>query len=45
MAIGKSGIIFDLEKLSIKFGNFNVIQNGKLYSNYNETEIAVYERL
>ncbi len=42
MAIGKSGIIFDLEKLSIKFGNFNVIQNGKLYSNYNETEIAQY---
>ena len=42
MAIGKSGIIFDLEKLSIKFGEFNVIQGGKLYQNFDETIISNY---
>ena len=42
MAIGKSGIIFDLEKLSIKFGEFNVIQGGKLHQNFDETIIADY---
>ena len=42
MAIGKSGIIFDLEKLSIKFGEFNVIQGGKLHQNFNETIISDY---
>jgi len=42
MAIGKSGIIFDLEKLSIKFGEFNVIQNGKLHQNFDETVISDY---
>ena len=42
MAIGKSGIIFDLEKLSIKFGEFNVIQGGKLHPNFDETIISDY---
>ena len=42
MAIGKSGIIFDLEKLSIKFGEFNVIQGGKLHQNFNEMIISDY---
>ena len=42
MAIGKSGIIFDLEKLSIKFGEFNVIQGGKLHQNFDETIISDY---
>ena len=30
MAIGKAGMQFNLEKLSFKFGNINIIQNGKL---------------
>ena len=42
MAIGKSGIIFDLEKLSIKFGEFNVIQGGKLHQNFDEKIISDY---
>ena len=42
MAIGKSGIIFDLEKLSIKFGELNVIQGGKLHPNFDETIISDY---
>ena len=42
MAIGKSGIIFDLEKLSIKFGELNVIQGGKLHQNFDETIISDY---
>ena len=42
MAIGKSGIIFDLEKLSIKFGEFNVIQGGKLHQNFDEIIISDY---
>ena len=42
MAIGKSGIIFDLEKLSIKFGEFNVIQGGKLHQNFDEAIISDY---
>ncbi|RPG12626.1 MAG: bifunctional glutamate N-acetyltransferase/amino-acid acetyltransferase ArgJ [Pelagibacteraceae bacterium TMED232] len=42
MAIGKSGVQVNLDKLSIKLGNFFIVQNGKLFSNYNETETAKY---
>ena len=42
MAIGKAGIIFDVEKLSIKLGNLNIISNGKLNINYDETEASDY---
>ena len=42
MAIGKAGIIPNYDKLSIKFGDFNIVQNGKLNSNYNEIETADY---
>ena len=42
MAIGKSLINFDLDKLSIKFGNHNIISNGKMSSLYNETELKNY---
>ena len=42
MAIGKAGVQINLDKLSIKFGNFLIIQNGKLYSNYNEAELSEY---
>tara|TARA_B100000963_G_scaffold108816_1_gene94683 strand:- start:1174 stop:2424 length:1251 start_codon:yes stop_codon:yes gene_type:complete len=42
MAIGKSNVLIDLEKLSIKFGEFSIISNGKLNLNYNETDIKNY---
>ena len=42
MAIGKAGVMINLDKLSIKFGNTLIIQNGKIYPNYNETEVSDY---
>ena len=42
MAIGKAGIILNLDKLAIKFGNLTIVQNGKLFSNYNELETKEY---
>tara|TARA_B100001093_G_scaffold513719_1_gene586213 strand:+ start:662 stop:1963 length:1302 start_codon:yes stop_codon:yes gene_type:complete len=42
MAIGKSEIQIKLDKLSIKFGNINIVQNGKLSNSYNEKETAEY---
>ena len=42
MAIGKTGIIVNLNKLSIKFGEHSIIQNGKLNINYNESEVSNY---
>ena len=42
MAIGKAGVPINFEKLSIKFGNNFIIQNGKLCVDYDETEIANY---
>jgi len=42
MAIGKSGIPINIEKISIKFGELLIIQNGYLNSNYNESEVASY---
>ncbi len=39
MAIGKANVSIDIEKLSIKFGEITIIQNGKLSVNYNE-EVA-----
>jgi len=42
MAIGKAGVQFNYDKLSIKFGNLNIIQNGKVNSNYNEDEVSDY---
>ena len=42
MAIGKSGIPINIEKISIKFGELSIIQNGYLNSNYNESEVASY---
>ncbi len=42
MAIGKSNVLIDVEKLSIKFGEFSIINNGKLNLNYNESDIADY---
>ena len=42
MAIGKSDAIINLQKLSIKFGDINIVQKGKLSNNYNEKEAADY---
>tara|TARA_A100000164_G_C21893973_1_gene766896 strand:- start:503 stop:1804 length:1302 start_codon:yes stop_codon:yes gene_type:complete len=42
MAIGKAGVPLNFEKLSIKFGDINVVQHGKLYNNYDEKETSDY---
>ena len=42
MAIGKSGVILNLDKLSIRFGDIYIVQNGKLFTNYNESEVSSY---
>ena len=42
MAIGKAGIAIDIDNLSLKFGELNIIQKGKLNSNYNEKEASDY---
>ena len=42
MAIGKAGVQINLEKLSIKFANISIVQNGKLNPNYNENELSDY---
>jgi len=42
MAIGKAGIQVNYEKLSIKFGNLSVVHNGKINSNYDESEVSEY---
>jgi len=42
MAIGKAGVAINIEKLTIKFGNINIIQNGKINVNYNEDETSDY---
>ena len=42
MALGKSGVQIDIEKLSIKFGDLFVIQGGKLSANYTEEKALDY---
>ncbi len=42
MAIGKAGIKVNLKRLSIKFGDIKIVQDGKLHQNYNEKEVANY---
>ena len=42
MAIGKSNVLINLEKLSIKFGDLSIVSNGKLNPNYNESEVINY---
>ena len=42
MAIGKSNVLINLEKLSVKFGEFPIINNGKLSINYNELDVLNY---
>ena len=42
MAIGKSEVQIKIDKLSIKFGDLNIVQKGKLHNSYNEIEAANY---
>ena len=42
MAIGKAGPNINLRKLSIKFGDFKIIQDGKIHQSYDEVEISKY---
>ena len=42
MAIGKSNVEINLNRLSIKFGDLNIVNKGKIYHQYNETEAANY---
>ncbi len=42
MAIGKSGVNLNLKKLTIKFGEVIIIQNGKLSENYDERNVKNY---
>ena len=42
MAIGKAGVPINFDKLSIKFGNNFIIQNGKVSVNYKESLVAEY---
>tara|TARA_B100001540_G_scaffold313196_1_gene335685 strand:- start:358 stop:1659 length:1302 start_codon:yes stop_codon:yes gene_type:complete len=42
MAIGKAGSKINLNKLSIKFGNIKIVQDGKLYKDYDEKVVANY---
>ena len=42
MAVGKSGIEINLNKLSLKFGEITIFNKGKIYNQYNENEAANY---
>ena len=42
MAIGKSGVILNLDKLTIKLGEIYIVQNGKINLNYNEMDASNY---
>ena len=42
MAIGKANVNLNPNKISIKFGNITIIENGKLSNSYDEIEAADY---
>ncbi len=42
MAVGKSGADINLNRLSVKFGEFTIVNKGKIYVQYNENEAANY---
>ena len=42
MSIGKAGVAINFDKLTIKFGDITIIQNGKVNVNYNEFDAAEY---
>ncbi len=42
MAIGKTKLKLNLNKLNLSIGKFKIIENGKISVNYNESEVAEY---
>ena len=42
MAIGKAGPNINLKKLTVRFGDITIIQNGRLSENYEEIKLANY---
>jgi len=42
MAIGKTGVKINLNKLGIEIGNIKIVQNGKLNSKYSESDASNY---
>ena len=42
MALGKADVPINYEKMSIKFGDINIVQNGKVNINYNEDDASQY---
>ncbi len=42
MAIGKSDVEINLNKLSIKFGDFIIVNKGKIHNQYKENDAAKY---
>tara|TARA_Y100000591_G_scaffold330902_1_gene363217 strand:+ start:856 stop:2151 length:1296 start_codon:yes stop_codon:yes gene_type:complete len=42
MAVGKSKVKLNLNKLSISIGEYKIIENGKISSNYNESDVSNY---
>ena len=42
MAIGKSGLDINLNKLSVKFGDLMIVNKGKIYNQYNESDAVNY---
>ena len=42
MAIGKAKVNVNLKKLNINLGPYKIIENGKLFQNYNEAELGEY---
>ena len=42
MAIGKAGVELNLNKLSLKIGDFKIIANGKIFEKYEEDIVKDY---
>ena len=42
MAIGKAKVNLNPNKLTVKFGNITIVENGKLSNSYDENEAAIY---
>ena len=42
MAIGKSNIKIDINKLGISFGDIKIIEKGQIHSGYNEARVSEY---
>ena len=42
MAIGKSNIKIDINKLNISFGDIKIIEKGQIYSGYSEVKASEY---